>query len=120
MSEPIDPRFEHRGSWATKRIGDWTLRVLVGQDVDEAPVDFEVESPAGARFVGTASTLDQLGDLMGRWQRSGECLNGSYLWISDLVVLRTLDLRTLAAAVGDLIQTGEIAHALSQVDRVDP
>jgi len=116
VPEATDDAFESEGPWATKQIGDWFLRVLVGEDADEGAVDFEVESPDGVRYSGTASTLEQLGDLMRGWQSSGECLSGSYLWMSDLLVVRPLDLATLAAAVTDLIETGEVVHALSRLD----
>lgn len=109
--------FHRSAAYAVAQVGDWTVRILVGveSDTEESPWDFEVEDRNGQRYVGVVATLAQLAAIMQRWQTTGECLSGLYLWISDLVVLDTLEPQLLALVVQDLAENGELDKALNKV-----
>ena len=110
--EPDD--FTRDGPWPTARFDGWQLRVLAADE--PGPVDFEVVENDGRVWGGTAATIDQIRGLMDRWRGSGECLGGRYLWVTSLVVVRDLSPDEIAVVVRDLIQTGDIVHALSPLE----
>lgn len=105
------------GPYLVIHLAGWTLRLLLGVDDAEprSPCDIEVEAPNGDRYVGVAATLNHLADLMARWHATGECLSGKYVWIKNLVIVRTLSPELLAEVIADLIRTGELGSAMQLV-----
>jgi hypothetical protein len=105
------------GPWLVAQTQAGELRMLIGEGPEARGfVDVEVVAKDGRRFVGTVGTLADVADTMGRWAMTGECLQGRYFWIADLVVVASLDPTTIAAVMDDLDATGELAEALSLVD----
>jgi hypothetical protein len=47
---------------------------------------------------------------------SGECLGGEYLWMSDLIVVRSLEPARVATIVEALMQSDELKGAMTLVD----
>jgi hypothetical protein len=50
------------------------------------------------------------------WKSTGECLNGRYFWISDLIIIDQLNAVAIADVVEDLVRTSEIRGAMTRVD----
>ena len=53
------------------------------------PTDVEVVEPdLIGRWVGTVATLAMIGSMMDSYRTTGECLAGTYAWVSDLLLVR--------------------------------
>ena len=52
---------------------------------------------------------------MNDYKVSGDCNHGQYFWCSDLVVVEKITQDVIAEIVADLIKTGELKSALSQL-----
>lgn len=86
-------------------IGDWEL--LIREIPGYALItDFELTSPSGDRYFGSAGTPEMVRDLMGKV----DCLNP--FWMSDLILIDTMDRSALVNAVTELIERDEVASAL--------
>lgn len=99
------------GPWliATSTIGE--VRIL--GDIDRASdlsgfVDVHVHLLDGRRFTGLVGTLADVQAAMGRYQTSGECLNGRYFWAAELVLVDQANVETIVAVVEDMTQSGEM------------
>ncbi|UBV45230.1 hypothetical protein LAJ19_20740 (plasmid) [Deinococcus taeanensis] len=79
-----------------------------------SPVDFYVSTDT-AKYCGTAFTLESISALMDRYAASGECGHGLYFWASNLIVLKDFELETFQTTGRELISTGELSQALSQL-----
>ena len=107
--------FDRRGPYLVAHADDWKLSLLTGvDDIAERPCDFEVEFDDGRRYGGVVATLEQLRAMMTQWRSTGECLNGQFIWISNLVIVERLDPDLLVEVVKDLVRSGEISAALKQ------
>ncbi|MFF5213560.1 hypothetical protein [Streptosporangium sp. NPDC000396] len=73
--------------------------------------DATIELPDGTRRYATFMHPSVITEIMARWQESGECLSGRYFYCTDLVVIREPGFVTMADAIRDLIETGDITSA---------
>jgi hypothetical protein len=80
-------------------------------------LDVEVRFADGRRYSATFFTLSNVETLLRRYARSGECANGLYLWASDMILVETLTLDVIERVVQDLIASGELPKALSELPR---
>ncbi len=87
--------------------GAYELTILHGIPDPDENVDVEVRFEDGARYAATFATIANLAVLLDRYEATGECLGGTYIWMADLIVVRCLDLPTIAATVADLIEQKE-------------
>ncbi len=78
--------------------------------VDEN-VDVEVEFADGSRYAATFFTLENVRQLFEKYQQTGECSGGLYLWSSNMIILKELSRATISATVSDLIAQGEFEAA---------
>lgn len=102
------------------QVEGWTVRVLTGDPPERTvPLDVEAVSPFGARYTATVATLGQLREIMDRWQTTGECLGGRYLWVSELIVVRDLSTQGIAAVVRDLIESDQVGAAMRLLEELD-
>lgn len=108
--------FKRSGAYVNVASAGWTIRILVGTNDCSLPCDFEVHAPSGERYAAVAATIDQLVGLMNAWRSSGECLAGEYLWIENLIVVRSLSPEALVDVANDLIRTGEIEGAMQLLE----
>jgi hypothetical protein len=74
-------------------------------------VDVEVELPSGARYAATFFHPDNIAELMDRYQSSGECAGGLYVWASHMIIIRELSRRAIEAAVADLVASDQLSSA---------
>ncbi|MGW5154355.1 hypothetical protein ACWEPN_02615 [Nonomuraea wenchangensis] len=64
-------------------------------------------------------TLHVIQKLMDKNARTGESLGGRYFWCSDLIIIRDVGFEEMAAAIRDLIESGEIEQACGLLDPPD-
>ncbi|MDR2832677.1 MAG: hypothetical protein LBV67_03065 [Streptococcaceae bacterium] len=56
------------------------------------------------KYYGNAFTLRGLENIMKKDKLAGEALNGSYLWVMGLVILKEMSMNMLEEVVADLIK----------------
>lgn len=91
------------------------IEAFNGTDNHDDNVDVEVTFSDGSRFVATFFTLANIASLLKQYEQSGECLNGTYFWASDMVIVRELTREAISQTIDDLIQSGEFESAFSAV-----
>ena len=77
-------------------------------------VDVEVQDRDG-RWSATFFTLLNLQTLLDGYRRSGECASGTYLWATDMIVVRELNAQVIIKSVLDLRSTGEFEKAFQRL-----
>ena len=91
------------------KLRDAEVTFMLGADDDKESVesvDAEIVLGDGSRWSVTFLTLDEIGRIMARWARSGECRSGTYFRVPDLVISRTPGTANMMAALEDLIDHG--------------
>lgn len=84
-----------------------------GEDLDEVcNIDMWVTFADGNRWSGTVFTLHEVQRLMDRWKGTGECLDGSYFWCWDGLIVREAGIPAMVRVVDDLVATGDYKGAL--------
>ena len=96
--------------------GKYSVR-FIPADANPHPVDenidVEVVFEDGAQYVATFFTLENIRELFEKNRKTGECAGGTYLWASQMIIVRTLTLENVSNAVADLIATGEFESAFA-------
>lgn len=82
-------------------------------------VDMWVILDDGERWSGTVCTLDNVRRTMDRWRETGECLDGSYFWVWDGLIVRDRGLPAMTAVIDHLVATGEYTSVFRSVGRED-
>lgn len=83
-------------------------------------IDVQVFFDTGATYVATFFAMANIHGLMEKNRRSGECLNGLYLWASDMIIVEVLTLDAVLCTVADLLASGEFESAFSGPHWPDP
>ncbi|MEJ7765934.1 MAG: hypothetical protein WKF86_10590 [Acidimicrobiales bacterium] len=102
------------GPWIETQHGEWTLRLLAGDEPLGGLIDVEVVA-AAQTLVGTLGSLLSIADVMATYRHSGECLSGKYFWAKSLIVVDEMDEGSLFSVLRDLIDSGEAPAALEEV-----
>ncbi|MEU8192744.1 hypothetical protein AB0C10_03065 [Microbispora amethystogenes] len=96
---------------------EMNIPVWEGYEPDRADqADTTITLPDGSRRYATFMTLDLVQKLMDKNARTGESLSGRYFWCSDLIIIRDVGFEGMAAAIRDLIESGEVEQACSLLD----
>ncbi|MFI6324369.1 hypothetical protein ACIBG8_43075 [Nonomuraea sp. NPDC050556] len=98
------------------RISDPGFEMMIPRWKGYAPetadqADAIIRLPDGTRRSATFMTLEVVGEIMDRWQKSGESLNGRYFYCTDLIIIREPGFASMIDAVQDMIASGDIDHA---------
>lgn len=78
---------------------------------DNDNVDVVVTLADGSRFIATFFTLRNVETLLDSYRRTGECAGGTYIWASNMILVRELNLDVVRRTVADLLETGEFSSA---------
>jgi hypothetical protein len=70
-------------------------------------VDIEVECE-GMKYNGSVTTLPFIQERLEHYQQSGENAGGCYFWSAKTLILKDLRTRTIAGALEDLAQNGDL------------
>ena len=93
----------------------FVARFLLDPDVETADtvanVDAFVDLPDGTTWALTVFTVDEVGRLLARWNKTGEVANGSYCWAADQLIVPEPGVSALAAAIRELVRSGDITSA---------
>lgn len=102
----------------THEEDDFRVDVLVGMDnprtVDDADVEVRL-LPSGARYSASVMTLDVIRRIMDHQASSGESLNGRYLLIPDLLILRRGGVEEIVDVVRDLVRDENVDGVLPRL-----
>ncbi|WP_377267053.1 hypothetical protein [Peterkaempfera sp. SMS 1(5)a] len=91
-----------------------------GEDLDAVcNVDMWVTFADGNRWSGTVFTLDEVQRLMGRWKDTGECLDGSYFWCWDGLIVREAGIPAMVRVIDDLVVTCDYKGVLRSLGPED-
>jgi hypothetical protein len=96
----------------------FTLKIYSSYDIplsENGNVDVRIEMSDGRSFAATFFTVDNLVSLMNRYIESGECASGTYVWATDMIIVRSLSEENIRKSVTDLIATNEIEVACTRV-----
>jgi hypothetical protein len=80
---------------------------------DEAS-DVVVTLPDESRWIATFVAYGHVPTLVQRNRESGECLSGTYLWATDLVLVEEIARPTIEAVVADLLRDGGFESAFTR------
>ncbi|MGS2646794.1 hypothetical protein [Streptosporangium sp. LJ11] len=99
---------------------EMTIPAWEGYEPDTADqADATITFRDGSRRYATFMTLDVVQQIMDKNARTGERLGGRYFWCSDLIVIRDVGFEGMAAAIHDLISSGDIEGACGLLDPLD-
>lgn len=102
----------------SRRLDDVELKIYAA-DI-EAPengnVDVELIERDGTRWSATFFTLGSLEALLLKGAITGEGAGGTYVWASDMIVVRALSITVIEATVRDLRSCGEFTSAFHLLD----
>jgi hypothetical protein len=79
-------------------------------------VDVEITLENAIVYSATFFTIENIRTLLMRYRQSGECAGGVYMWATDMIIVESLTLENIQAAVQDLIETGGIDHACRRIN----
>lgn len=101
----------------------YTVRFVpadLNPDPEDDNADVKVTFKSGEFYVATFFTPANLRTLMERYRQTGECLNGLYLWASDMILVERLTLEAVSRTVAALVASGEFGAAFSGPHRPEP
>jgi hypothetical protein len=82
--------------------------------IDEC-VDVIATLEDGSRWSATICSFEHVRRLRSKWEVSGECLSGRYLWAANLILSASTARAEVEALLEDLIATGEFSNALASI-----
>ncbi|WP_147300599.1 hypothetical protein [Lysobacter silvisoli] len=85
------------------------------EDMHDDNVDVHVVLSNGERYSATFFTLKNVERLMRSYQESGECLNGSFFWARDMIIVTMITPEEVSRVVWDLVSSGELKGAMSLI-----
>ena len=68
----------------------------------------------GTRWTASFCSYRYVETLRAKYASDGECLNGRYQWMANMVLVEDTSRATTEAVVQDLLASGEFASAFSQ------
>lgn len=76
-------------------------------------VDVEVRFKTGQRYGATFFTIENIRQIMERYESTGECNQGQYFWASDMIIVQRIGEDVIRETINDLLRTGEFEQAFS-------
>lgn len=80
------------------------------------PTDVEVSGLDGRSWVGTVATLSMIDAATESYRESGDCLSGTYFWVSDLLLVGDGTEAAVFESVFSLVATGEIDDCFQLIE----
>ena len=81
---------------------------------DNDNVDVQVTFPNGERFSAVFFTLRNIEALMRRYKKTGECADGLYFWASDMMIVESLNEKTICKTIDHLLAEDEFGYVFSK------
>jgi len=97
---------------------EYQVRILneIRDTSKDGNVDVVLEFANGERYGATFFTLDNIRSLFDEWATTGECLNGLYVWASNMIIVQRLDQWTIEQTIAHLVATDEFAKAMERLN----
>jgi hypothetical protein len=84
------------------------------ESLSDDNVDVSIRLWGGDIFYATLFTLKNIESIMQRYKDTGECLSGRYLWSKNMIIVESLDAKTIHAVIHDMVMNGEYLHAFGK------
>jgi hypothetical protein len=78
-------------------------------DATDENADIHVYLDDGSLYIGTIYTIRNVQHLMEKFEQSGECAAGRYMFDPTMLIIRDFRPETIQAVVENLVKTGELA-----------
>ena len=98
-----------------KEIKDFEIIGNIENDNDDN-VDVFFSLLSDERFVCSFFTLKNIETIMRDHSKTGECVNGLYLWSSDMIIVNKLTEENIIKAIEDMLEEGYIYKSCSPVN----
>ena len=85
-------------------------------DPEDEASDVVVTRADGERWIASFVAYGHVATLVARNRESGECLAGTYLWASDLILVERIARPTIEAVVADLLRDGGFESAFTRYE----
>lgn len=79
-------------------------------------VDVEIKLDNGETYVATFFTLENIKKIFNRYEITGECANGLYLWSENMIIIENLSEEIVRKSIDDLIESGEVYTAFKKIN----
>jgi hypothetical protein len=93
--------------WTVRRP-ELTFRFTVGTGDEPGTLDdgdVLIIGPDGERWFAAVLAMSKIQEVLDRWRDTGENLNGTYLWMKGLVIVREPGVESMVRAVENLYDT---------------
>lgn len=90
---------------------DFTYKVIheLSENSTDDNVDIEVHIKNKKYFI-TIFTIKNIVSLLKNHKHTGECLNGTYFWSCNMVIVEELTEKIIDQVISDLVSSGEIKN----------
>lgn len=90
----------------------------VADDDSVANVDVELMDGFGARWSATVLTIAEIQRLMRRYRDTGECMDGAFFRVPDLLILDEPTLDSLVAVIEELVRSETHRFELAPIEEL--
>ena len=88
-------------------------------DTTNDNIDIQVRMRNGRVYVATMFTVSNLTELLARYEQSGECASGTYVWAVEMIVMKDLTEQSILKTIDDMVETREIDAAMRLLSSSD-
>jgi|LakMenEpi03Aug12_release.lakeMendotaPanAssembly.Ray.scaffolds.fasta_scaffold3064938_1 hypothetical protein len=82
---------------------------------DDDNIDINVYVNDGKRYSATLFTPKNIAMLLEKYEKSGECARGTFVWAVEMIILKDLSKESILTTVDALLRTGEIEFAMTRI-----
>jgi hypothetical protein len=82
-------------------------------------VDAQLRLPDGTRWSASFMTLGAISAVMDRWRETGECLNGAFFQVHDLVIVPERGVNAMVQAFRGILSEGGPQGVLPPLDPLE-
>ncbi len=93
-----------------------TSPIIGGKEFTNDNSDVWVEFENGESYVALFFTYQNIEWLKNKNQKTGECLSGKYFWSSDMMIIDSLDRRTVENVISELIETEDFFSIFKKLE----
>lgn len=88
-------------------------------DIMDDNIDVVVRLDDGSSYGITFFTPMNILSILERYKSTGECLDGTFLWARDMVIVRDLKRVTVERSIHEMVRSGEYRSAFGLLETVD-
>jgi hypothetical protein len=107
------PMSKKRHIWMNSQYSE-----IRSQFIYDDNIDVIVTLPDRTRWWGTFFTFDNIESLRQKNKETGECLSGTYLWSSNMIICEDVSRETIEKVVDDLLEKGILDKFMDRIGDV--